>query len=83
MIRQLLSLRRKPEVDQKQQEMLRVGVAVFILLAMTTIGEFLIGAISPAWIAPLAGAAVLKAFFIVRDYMHVGRVFSSDEEDHS
>lgn len=71
------------DLQPKEKESLRIGLAVFILLALVTAGEFFIGAISPAWIAPLIGAAVLKAFFIVRDYMHVGRVFETDEEEHA
>ncbi len=61
----------------------RIGVAVFIILAALTIGEFAIGAISPAWIAPLFLVAILKAFFIIRDYMHLPRVFSGEEETYS
>lgn len=69
------------DLEQKKQESLKVGVAVLILLAMLTAGEFLIGAISPAWLLPLIAAAIIKAFFIVRDYMHIGRVFETDEEE--
>lgn len=69
------------ELQQHEKDMLRIGVAVFILLAMVTAGEFFIGSISPAWIAPLIGAAIVKAFFIVREYMHIGRVFETDEEE--
>lgn len=69
------------DLEQKEKDMLKVGVAVFILLAMVTAGEFFIGSIAPAWIAPLIGAGILKAFFIVRDYMHIGRVFETDEEE--
>jgi hypothetical protein len=70
------------EVSPKTKEKLGIGIAVFILLALITAGEFLIGAISPVWIAPLVGAAILKAFFIVRDYMHLPRLFAADEEEH-
>jgi hypothetical protein len=60
-----------------------IGVSVFILLVALTIGEYAIGTISPVWIAPLFGVAILKAYLIARDYMHVGRLFSGDEEEHS
>lgn len=66
--------------ENKKKEHYRIGVAVFILLAMMTMGEFFIGAISPAWIAPLVGVAILKAFFIIRDYMHIGRLFEPEGE---
>jgi hypothetical protein len=32
------------------------------------------------WWAAIFAIAVLKAFFVVRDYMHIGRLFASDEE---
>ena len=64
-------------------ELYRIGVAVFILLVFMTIGEFAIGSIAPAWIAPLFFVALIKAFFIVRDYMHLPRLFAGDEEEHS
>ena len=38
--------------------------------------------IDAALLPALLGIALLKAFFIVRDYMHLGRVFASDEESH-
>ncbi|RPI23875.1 MAG: hypothetical protein EHM70_21970 [Chloroflexota bacterium] len=68
--------------ENKKVEKYRVGIAVFILLLCLTLGEFGIGAIAPVWVAPLVGIALLKAWFIVRDYMHLPRLFSP-EEDHS
>jgi hypothetical protein len=44
-----------------------------------TLGEFWLGAVASYWWAPLIGVAVLKAYFVMRDYMHVGRLFASDE----
>ncbi len=57
----------------------RRGVLVFIVLAVLTAGEFLIARVSPLWWAPLLFIALVKAFFIVRDYMHISRVFAGDE----
>jgi hypothetical protein len=68
--------------EQKKKEKLSAGVAVLILLAALTLGEFWIGAVAHVWWAPLLGIAALKAFFVVRDYMHIGRVFAGDEESH-
>ena len=61
----------------------RSGVAIFIILIALTLGEFAIGAIAPAWGTILLGVAILKSYFIVRDYMHVGRLFASDDEEHA
>jgi hypothetical protein len=69
-------------MDNKTQnnDIYRTGVAVIIILASLTIGEFAIGSISPAWTAPLFGVAILKAYLIVRDYMHLPRLFSGEED---
>ena len=66
-------------MDDKKNMAYRVGWTVLLLLGILTIGEFFIGAIASAWWAPLLAVAVLKAFFILRDYMHIGRLFAEDE----
>lgn len=66
-------------MDEKKQQAYRVGVVVLILLAVMTIGEFFIGAVAPVWWAPLLSVALLKAYFIVRDYMHISRLFADEE----
>ena len=67
--------------DEKQKMAYRIGATVLMLLAVMTIGEFFIGSVAYAWAAPLLGIAILKAYFIIRDYMHIGRLFASDEEE--
>lgn len=61
----------------------RVGAVTLLLLMVFTIGEFFIGAVAPTWGGVLLIVASLKAFFVVRDYMHVARVFQSDDEVNS
>jgi hypothetical protein len=68
-------------MEAKKLEAFRVGAGVLILLAVMTIGEFWIGAVASAWWAPLLSIAVLKAFFVMRDYMHLPRLFASEEAD--
>jgi hypothetical protein len=68
--------------ETKRKEAYQIGVAVFLLLALTTIGEYFIGAYAGVWWPPLIAIAVLKAFYVIRDYMHVGRVFAGEEEVH-
>lgn len=58
----------------------RVGIAVFILLLALTAGEYFIGRIAIGWTWPLWGIALIKAVYIVRDYMHLSRVFGGSEE---
>jgi TM2 domain-containing membrane protein YozV len=69
--------------NTKKNEVLRMGLAVFILLAFMTAGEFLVGAYVEGWAAPLWLIALIKAFLIIRDYMHLPRLFAGDEEGHS
>jgi hypothetical protein len=69
-------------MDDKKKQAYSMGVTILILLAVMTIGEYFVGLIASVWWAPLLGIALLKAFFIVRDYMHLGRLFASDEESH-
>jgi len=67
--------------EDKKKQAYGIGAVVLALLAVLTVGEYLIGSIASVWWAPLLGIAILKAFLIMRDYMHVGRVFAM-EEDH-
>jgi cytochrome c oxidase subunit IV len=67
--------------EDKKIQAFRIGAVVLGLLAVLTVGEYLIGSIASVWWAPLLGIAILKAFLIMRDYMHIGRVFAI-EEDH-
>ncbi len=68
-------------LEDKKLEAFRIGAGVLILLAVMTIGEFWIGAVASAWWAPLLSIAVLKAFFVMRDYMHVSRLFAPEEAE--
>lgn len=71
------------DIEQRKNEAFRKGVVIFILLATLTVGEYFIGAVAHVWWAPLLTVALIKAYLIVRDYMHVGRLFAGDEEVHS
>ena len=67
-------------MEERKQEAFRIGVGVMILLAVLTIGEYWLGSIASVWWGPLLGIALLKAFFVVRDYMHLQRLFTPEEE---
>jgi Prokaryotic Cytochrome C oxidase subunit IV len=70
------------ENQSKMSELYRVGVSVMIILAFLTIGEYLIGSTAFSWYMPLLAIALIKAFFVVRDYMHLPRLFAPEEENH-
>ncbi|HNB53268.1 MAG TPA: hypothetical protein PK530_15060 [Anaerolineales bacterium] len=67
--------------DNTKKADYRVNILVVVILAFLTAGEYYLGVISTTNIAGLMiGIGLLKAYFIVKDYMHIGRVFSGDEE---
>lgn len=76
------------EEKQSKQEIngrraaLYTGLWVFIMLAVLTFGEFIVGVIASPWGRVLLVVAAFKAFWVVKDYMHIGRLFGSDEEGH-
>lgn len=67
--------------EEKKKQAYWIGIVVMILLTTMTIGEFFVGYFASMWWAPLLSIAALKAFFILRDYMHIGRVFGSTEHE--
>jgi hypothetical protein len=69
-------------VLQSRKAALRAGMWVFLMLGVLTLGEFLVALIAPPWGWMLLVVAVWKSFYVVKDYMHVGRTFGGGEEAH-
>lgn len=72
------------ELMAKKSEKYMIGITVAIILFVFTIGEFMLGEVGAntgSWIWILALIAIFKSFMVLREYMHIGRVFRS-EEDH-
>lgn len=60
-----------------------VNQMVMIILAVITLGEFILGVIAKSSLSSIfIGMGVLKAWFIVVNYMNIGRLFQNDEESH-
>ena len=70
------------ERNNKKGEVLRIGLVVFILLIALTLVEYFIGSIAIGWTWPLWIIEIIKAALILRDYMHVNRLFTGEEESH-
>jgi hypothetical protein len=68
--------------ENKKKEAFQVGLGVLIVLAVLTVGEYLIGSVASSWGSILLGIALIKAYFVVRDYMHLPRLFAGEEEIH-
>ena len=60
----------------RMAEAFQIGMFVLVVLAVLTLGEYIIAITAPPWGMILLVIAVIKAFFIIRDYMHLPRVFS-------
>lgn len=56
------------------------GIVVLVWLAVLTIGELWFALIGIPWWSILVAIALIKATYIVRDYMHIGRLVSGEEE---
>ncbi len=57
----------------------KAGLIVLAILAVFTAIEFTISQLGN-WIAVLVVIGILKAFLVIRDYMHVGKLFTGEEE---
>jgi hypothetical protein len=67
------------ENKDSRRAALNRGMWVALMLAVLTFGEYLVGVIAPPWGNLLLAVAAFKAFFVVTEYMHVGRLFSGEE----
>lgn len=74
-------------LEAKKKEKYSTGVTIALLLAVASIGEYGIAVTGDnlvkvgadmGFVLILIG--VFKAFLVVRDYMHVGRLFSKGDE---
>lgn len=75
-------MQNKKETPNPHRFELRTGVWVMLILAVLTFGEYIVGVIAPPWGRMLLLVAAFKAFFVVKDYMHIGRLFSPGGEKH-
>ncbi len=69
-------------MEEKKKHAYSIGLIVLFLLAVLTIGEYFVGSVAYEWAAVLLGIAAMKAFFVLREYMHIGRLFAGEEENH-
>jgi hypothetical protein len=71
-------------MEEQKQHAMKTGTTVIVLLLAFTAIEFFIGAYLKLWWAAviLLMIGTLKSFFVIRDYMHIGRLFAGSEETH-
>jgi cytochrome c oxidase subunit IV len=56
----------------------QIGIYVFIILAVLTAGEYMLGSVGATWWSILIFIAILKAWFVVQNYMHLPRLFNGE-----
>lgn len=67
-------------MEEKKKKAYQIGVFVFILLAVLTAGEFWLALVGAPWWTVFWLIALLKAWFVVQNYMHLPRVFAGGED---
>jgi hypothetical protein len=70
------------KVAASRRTELGAGVWVLLMLGVLTFGEFIVGVIAPPWGSALLLVAAFKALFVITYYMHIGRLFKSDQGGH-
>ena len=65
--------------ENGKKQAYQMGVFVLIILAVLTIGEFFIAIVGAPWYSILIGIALLKAYYVVTNYMHLPRLFADEE----
>ena len=68
------------DLETKKRNKYRLGVLVFVLLAALTVVEFGVAWFGKNLVYVLILIALFKAFLVIRDYMHIGRFISGEEE---
>jgi cytochrome c oxidase subunit IV len=65
---------------KKKKAAYEKGIIILIWLAVLSIGELWFALMGIPWWSILVVIALVKAALVVRDYMHIGRLFYGEEE---
>ncbi len=66
--------------EKKKKAAYEKGLIVLVWLAVLSIGELWVVLMDLPWWGILVAIALVKATLVIRDYMHIGRLFSGEEE---
>ena len=66
--------------EKKKKAAFEKGLIILIWLAVLSIGELWFALMGIPWWSILVVIALVKATLVVRDYMHIGRIFYGEEE---
>lgn len=67
--------------ENGKKKAFQIGLYIFIILAVLTVGEYMLGAVGVRWWSILIFIAVLKAWFVIQNYMHLPRLFAEQESE--
>jgi hypothetical protein len=70
----------QPVVEVEKRRLYRLGLIVLIILGVLTLLEFALSLLSVSLVWVFMLIALLKAFLVLRDYMHIGRLFKEEEQ---
>ena len=65
------------EIARKQRY--RLGVNILVSLGGLTVAEFLVSMFGVTWLWVFVFIALVKAALVLRDYMHISRLFKGEE----
>ena len=65
---------------KKKKAAYEKGIIILVWLAVLSIAELWFALMELPWWSVLMVIALIKAVLVVRDYMHIGRVFYGEEE---
>ena len=65
---------------KKKKAAYEKGIIILVWLAVLSIAELWFALMELPWWSILVVIALIKAVVVVRDYMHIGRVFYGEEE---
>ena len=66
--------------EKKKKAAYERGIIILIWLGVLSIGELWFALMGIPWWSILVVIALIKAVLVVRDYMHIGRLFYGEEE---
>jgi cytochrome c oxidase subunit IV len=68
-------------MDKKKKKVAyEKGIIILVWLAVLSIAELWFALMELPWWSVLVVVALIKAVLVVRDYMHIGRLFYGEEE---
>lgn len=66
-------------MEEKKKLAFKTGITILIILGVLTIIEFTAAKLNFNWTGLLFGIAIIKAWFVLQNYMHLPRLFKEEE----